>query len=113
MGLVNSSSVFQRLMQLIMKNLAWSTCLIYVNDSIVMSRTFDEHLDWLKEVFDRFRRAGLKLKPQKCKLFQLKAVFLEHVFSAAGVEVDTSKTACLEKFINRTVCEMYAPCWVF
>ena len=43
-------------------------CLIYLDDIIVFSTTFDEHLRRLTNVFSALRTAGLKLKPSKCFL---------------------------------------------
>ena len=45
--------------------LQWQTCLVYLDDVIVYARDFDEHLEWPKEVFERFQQADLKLKPLK------------------------------------------------
>ena len=60
-GLCNVSATFQRLMDLVQAGLQMSQCLDYLNDVIVVGCTFDEHLINLQEVFERVRRAGLKL----------------------------------------------------
>ena len=39
-------------------------CVVYLDDILVMGRTFEEHLENLKEVFDRLRKAKLTLKPK-------------------------------------------------
>ena len=51
-GLCNAPSTFSRLMQLVLKGLHWKICLIYLDDVIVMGRTFEEELEQLKEVFE-------------------------------------------------------------
>ena len=56
-----------------------------------MSTTFEQHLERLRAVFERLRSANLKLKPSKCKLFQLKVKFLGSVVSAEGIEPDPDK----------------------
>lgn len=68
MGIYNAQSSFQRLMELVLRGLHWSICLIYLEDIIVYSANFTQHLKHLREVFERFRSAGLKLKPSKCHL---------------------------------------------
>jgi len=83
-GLANSPSVFQRLMDLTMAGLTWETCLVYIDDVIVFSRFFEEHAAKLSLVFHRLRKAGLKLKPTKCRLFQRRVVFLGHVLTENG-----------------------------
>ena len=63
MGAANSPSAFSRLMNLILRGLVWHTCLIYIDDTIVVSRSFDEHVKRLDDVLQRFHAAHLKLKP--------------------------------------------------
>lgn len=91
-GLCNAPSTFQRLMEFVLTGLQWCTCLIYLDDVIIFSKTFDEHLERLQEVFQRLRSAGLKLKPQKCKFMQAEVNYLGHVISSDGVLTDPSKT---------------------
>jgi transposase InsO family protein len=94
-GLANSPSVFQRLMSMLLAGLHWDVCLVYIDDIIVMGRTFGEHMRNLAQVFQRLRFAGLKLKPTKCQLFQKKVSFLGHVVSSRGIEPDPSKVSCI------------------
>ncbi|KAL6460294.1 hypothetical protein MHYP_G00320530 [Metynnis hypsauchen] len=68
MGISNAPPSFQHLMELVLCGLHWDICLIYLDDIIVYSTDFSQHLQHLKEVFQRFHAAGLKLKPSKCHL---------------------------------------------
>ena len=90
-GLANSPSVFQRLMDLVLAGLTWETCLVYIDDVIVFSTSFVQHVERLSTVFQRLCSAGLKLKPSKCRLFQRKVSFLGHVLSRNGIEPDPEK----------------------
>ena len=45
-------------------------CLIFLDDILIFSQTFDEHLKRLEGVFERLSRNNLKLKPSKCEFFQ-------------------------------------------
>lgn len=65
MGLKNSPATFQRLMFIVFGDMNIEKLLIYLDDLIVFSKTFDEHLERLQQVFDRLRKHGLKLKPSK------------------------------------------------
>ena len=83
-GVTNGPGTFTRLMNLALQGLTWKECLVYLDDIIIMSSTFDEHLSRLRSVFERLRTAGLKLKPQKCIFLQRRVSFLGHVVSARG-----------------------------
>ncbi len=90
MGVSNAPPSFQSLMELVLPGLHGSICLIYLDDIIVYSADFVQHLKHLSEVFGRFRLAGLKLKPSKCHLACASVMFLGHHVSSAGVEPDPS-----------------------
>jgi len=78
-------------MELVMSGLTYDVCLVYLDDMLIFSKTFDEHLDRLATVFERLDRYALKLKASKCSLFQRKVSFLGHVVSGHGIECDPDK----------------------
>ena len=92
-GLCNGPATFQRLMDLVLTNLQWSSCLVYLDDVIVVGRTFTEHLRNLESVFQRLRKAGLKLKPKKCAFFRREVLYLGHIVSHEGIATDPAKTS--------------------
>ena len=53
-GLCNTPPTFQRLMLNCLGELNFMYCLIYLDDVIIFSRTEEEHLEWMRVVFDRF-----------------------------------------------------------
>ncbi|KAL5006849.1 hypothetical protein ScPMuIL_015655, partial [Solemya velum] len=79
MGLTNSPSTFQRLMQTCMGDLNLVICLLFLDDIIVFSSTFEEHLQRLEAVFQRLKEYGLKLKPSKCSFLQKEVRYLGHI----------------------------------
>ena len=91
-GVCNAPATFQRLMDKVLAGVQWSSCLVYLDDVIIVGRTFQEHLKNLKDVFDRLRGAGLKLKPSKCNLCSSQVQFLGHIVSADGVHTDPRLT---------------------
>jgi len=94
-GVANAPSQFARIMELVMSGLTYDVCLVYLDDILIFSKTFDEHLDRLATVFDRLDRYALKLKPSKCSLFQRKVSFLGHIVSGCGIECDPDKIASI------------------
>ena len=97
-GLCNGPATFQRLMDLVLAGLHMSHCLVYLDDIIVMGKSFGEHLDNLRKVFDRLREAGLTLKPSKCVFFQTEVNYLGHVISRNGISTDPAKISQVEKW---------------
>ena len=80
-GMANAPSTFERLIEDVMRGYQWVICLIYMNDVIVPSATFEESIIRLELVFQRLSEANLKLKPSKCILFQHHLKFLGHIVS--------------------------------
>lgn len=95
-GLINAPSVFERLMERLMAGLTFISLLIYLDDIIVYSKTFESHLENLREVFQRLREANLKLNPKKCCLFRTEVSFLGHRVSADGIATDPAKIQAIQ-----------------
>ncbi|XP_078658200.1 tenascin-X-like [Branchiostoma floridae x Branchiostoma belcheri] len=94
-GLSGAPASFQRLMQHCLGDQNLETLLIYLDDIIVFSSNFDDHLARLDLVFTRLRAHGLKLRPNKCHLFKRRVKYLGHIVSERGVATDPEKCAVL------------------
>lgn len=106
-GLTNAPATFQRLMERTMGELNRRECLIYLDDIIIFSRSFEEHLDRLGKVFERLEKAGLKLKASKCEFFRTSTTYLGHVVSEHGIEADPAKISVIKTWpIPTTVKEL-------
>ncbi|KAI2643768.1 Retrovirus-related Pol polyprotein [Labeo rohita] len=81
-GLCNSPGTFQRLMERILGDQHFQSLLLYLDDVVVFSSSFEQHLGRLRLVLSRFRECGLKRQVS----------YLGHVISAEGVETDPEKT---------------------
>ena len=68
--LTNTPATFQRLMETCLGDLNLHWCIIYLDDIVIFSKDLTSHLDRLEAVFRKLEKAGLKLKPSKCELFQ-------------------------------------------
>lgn len=88
MGLTNAPATFQRLMEMVLRGLPWKICLVYLDDVLIYSRSFEEHLRHLEEVFRRFQASDLKLNPAKCCLAKDHVRFLGHIVSKNGIQPD-------------------------
>jgi len=97
-GLCNAPSTFQCLVDLALAGLTREVCLVYLDDLIVFSRTFGEHLDRLRLVLNRLKEGNLKLKPSKCSLFQERVMFLGSIISADGIRPDPDKVQAVAEW---------------
>ena len=92
-GLVNAPATFQRLLEIVLVGLARTGCHVYLDDVLV----FEEHTQNLREVLDRIRRAGLRLKPKKCSITQTSVEYLGPVVSAEWVQTDPKKLLAVQE----------------
>ena len=97
-GLCNAPSTFQRLMETVLAGLVRNACMVYLDDIMVMGKTFEEHVDNLRQVFDRLREAGLRLKPQKCTFGKGEVEYLGYVVSKNGLSPDPKKVKAVQEF---------------
>ncbi|UYV70948.1 K02A2.6-like [Cordylochernes scorpioides] len=79
-------------MEAVLQGLATETCMVYLDDTIVLRKKYEEHLLNIDKVFKRLEAANLKLSPKKCKLFKKEEAYLGHIISAEGVQTDPEKT---------------------
>ena len=82
-------------MELALHGLPWEVCLVYIDDILVYTKTFEQHIEALRAVLERLKAVNLKLKWKKCKLFQTEVTFLGHVVGADGIRPDPEKTKAI------------------
>ena len=97
-SLANAPSTFQRLMHAVLRGLQYDICLVYLDDIIIFSRAFDDHLQHLNDVFSRLRNANIRLKPTKCSFACSEVEHLGHLVSRDGIRPDPSKIKAVEEF---------------
>ena len=88
-GLMNAPSTFQRIMNTNVRGLPFVR--VYLDDVVVFSKTLEEHLRHLQQVFDLIDKADLKLKLLKCRFARAKIKLLGHVVDKSGIIVDPNK----------------------
>ena len=75
-GLVNSAATLVRSMRIILQDI--ENVESYIDDIIIFSRSWEEHVDTLKTVLKRFQSTGITLKPSKCLFAANSIEFLGH-----------------------------------
>ena len=101
-GLANSPSTFERVIENVFKGLQWVELLLYMDDIISPSQSFEQGLQRLTRIFERLQEANLKLKPSKCALFQKQTKFLGHLVSENGIRTDPDKIEAVENWPTPT-----------
>ena len=81
---------------LVLRGLTWQQVLAYLDDIIILGKSFEDHLENLEMVFEQFRSYNLKLKPKKCAFFCKEVPFLGKGVSEKGVKIAPKKleTVC-------------------
>jgi len=96
-GSMNAPSTFQRLIDRVLKGLTWKQCLVYIDDVLIFSSNYEQHLKDVDEVLARFEAAGLKLKLSKCLFAAREVEYLGFKISELGIQVTGKK---LEAIVN-------------
>ena len=101
-GLKISPAVYSRFVARALQGLATGNISIYLDDVLLATHTAREHLEKLEQLLDAHIKAGLLLKPSKCKLFKRRIEFLGHLVSKDGIETSPAHTEAIVNW-NRPV----------
>ncbi|CAF1169236.1 unnamed protein product [Rotaria sordida] len=87
-GLTNGPPTFQRIVNQILDPNRWKHVLAYINDIIIYSKNFNEHLKHIEEVCSLLQEANFKLNIEKCEVARTEILFLGHVIKAGTIKPD-------------------------
>lgn len=90
-GLCNAPSTFQRLMERIFGDQRFQSLLLYLDDIVIFSGSFEQHIQRLEMILGRLQQKNLKLKFQKCNFFKERVNYPGHIISSQGVSTDPEK----------------------
>ena len=108
-GLVNAPATFQRVMDCVLAGLKWNAVNIYLDDAIIASPTFEQHLKDLTLVLARFQEAGFKLKSSKCHFCCSQVQYLGHLLTREGVKADPKKVELISNWeVPRTAANLHS-----
>ena len=88
MGARNSASHFQRVMQLVLSNLADTICAVYLDDILVYAETDDQLAKNIRDVLLRLHEYNICVQPKKCSLYTRSVVWCGRLLSAEGVTIN-------------------------
>ena len=95
-GLSQTPAYFQLLIDKVLMGCS-SFAMGYLDDIIIFSKTEEEHLQHLEEIFVRLRKFGLKIKCEKCSFFKKHIQYLGHLVSEKGFEPLPEKLESIRK----------------
>lgn len=95
-GLKNAPSTFQRLMNSVLRKFINKTCVVYLDDILVFSTSFEEHIDNLQKIFNTLKEAKLKVQINKCNFMNLQTEFLGHILTAKGIQPNPNKIQIIQ-----------------
>ena len=97
-GLKNLPAVFTKLMDIIFIDIKNIFMVFYLDDVIIFSKNYDEHIEHLNEVFRRLREARLTIELQKTHLIKQSVVFLGVRISAECIETEEANIDKVKNF---------------
>ncbi|KAL0852401.1 hypothetical protein ABMA28_000593 [Loxostege sticticalis] len=97
-GLKNAPSTFQRLMNNILRDLLYDTCIVYLDDILIYSVSLQDHIKKLKRVFDRLREHNFKVQLDKSEFLRKEVIYLGHTLTQEGLKPNEDKIKAIKKF---------------
>jgi hypothetical protein len=97
-GLKNAPATFVSLMNRVLEGYILKFCFVYVDDIIVFSKTFEEHLEHLNLIFKRLEEAGLTINADKSHFCKREITFLGHVITQNGLVKQPEKVRAITEF---------------
>ena len=64
---------------------------VYLDDILVFSKDFKEHIQHVRIVLEYLEKAGLRLKPEKCEFYKEEVEFLKHIVERYKVKISLKK----------------------
>ena len=111
-GLVSAPSTFQRLMDHVLQGLH-SVSTAYLDDILICSDTWEEHVLHLTEVFGRLREAGLHIKDKKCNFAVNSGNYLGHVVGGGEVRLMDCKVKAVKEYERPQTKKQVRAFWVY
>ena len=97
-GLMNAPASFQRVMDITLDGLKYTSCLVFIDDILIFAEDFDQLMERFKQVLFRLRLAGLKIKPSKVSLALPGVSFLGYFIDAEGIKMQPSKLEAIKRY---------------
>lgn len=101
-GLTNAPATFQRAMNHVFKEVIGKFCVVYLDDIIVYSETWEDHLAHVERVLQLLVQHGLTLKASKCKFGCTSVDFLGFSITPYGIQPQPDKVSAITNYPRPT-----------
>ena len=99
-GLTNAPATFQRLLDRLIGPEMEPHAFAYLDDIIIVNKTFEEHLEWLQKVRRKIKEARLEMNLDKCEFCCSQVRYLGFLVNESGLQTDPDK---IEPILNYPV----------
>jgi hypothetical protein len=96
-GLMNVGATFHRAMDVAFVGEKDKFMVIYLDDITIFSKSDDEHLQHLEQIFRKCRRYGISLNPRKSHFPMPEGKLLGHIISAGGIKIDPKRVEAIQE----------------
>jgi hypothetical protein len=103
-GLKNAGDMYQRAMNLIFHDLLGGMMEVYIDDVVIKSVGFEEHLADLCIALERMKRYDLRMNPFKCAFGVSAGHFLGFIMHEHGIQINPKKIESIHK-LEETTCK--------
>ena len=96
----NAPAAFQQLMNTVLWEYLHNFLVIYLDNMLIYLETALEHKCHIRIVLKKLRQTGLYAKPEKCQFSVEEGVFLGHLISAQGIQMDLKKVEAVTAWLT-------------
>lgn len=97
-GLSNAPATFQRFMNNMLRKFDWKFSLVYLDDILIYSENYDDHLEHIKQVLKEILSYNLKINMKKSEFCAREIEYLGYIINNRGITISEKKIDAIKKF---------------
>ena len=97
-GLKNAPSTLQKCVDSILKGLINKICLVYLDDIIILGKSFEDRVKNIKLVFESLKEAKFKIQLDKSEFLKTEVAYLGHIITPQGIKPNPEKIKAIQNF---------------